>query len=153
MFRQYSLLIIGVICLLIGLYNTRKAFLAFKWLETQGVILKSEIETRRVGPNHSRRYHALIIYEYSVQGQTYQSNRLSFSDTFRKNPAESQSKIRLYPIGKRVTVFYNPKNPSEVILERSGNWFLRAEFFFGLIIILASLLKRIKKQPGFANKS
>jgi hypothetical protein len=56
-----------------------------------------------------------ISYQYTVNGIPYSSSRVnSIKSPFSMYPPSYASR---YPAGKDVTVFYNPKDPSEAVLE------------------------------------
>lgn len=62
-----------------------------------------------------------IVYGYVVNGTSYLSSRVQFmnvvsgSSTFRDSLAKNISEE--YPVGKTVTVYYDPDNPEDAVLE------------------------------------
>ena len=61
-----------------------------------------------------------MVYQYEVNGQSYQGQRIKASDKFMsiRISGEAQATVARYPAGSRVTVYYDPNNPSESALER-----------------------------------
>jgi len=62
-----------------------------------------------------------VVYSFELDDKTYQGNRISFSEPnyFLKHAREHAVKeLVLYPIGKRLTVFYNPNNPNESVIHK-----------------------------------
>jgi hypothetical protein len=56
-----------------------------------------------------------------VNGHRYRSDRLRASDGFYSVgmlPGSAQAVVNRYPAGAPVTVYYNPDNPQESLLER-----------------------------------
>jgi hypothetical protein len=52
-----------------------------------------------------------IVYDYSLNGISYQSGKISFGDTLgSRNIAQALTK--LFPVGRTVDVVYNPTNPA-----------------------------------------
>ena len=86
------------------------------WRPTEGVIVESyvvEIPSGQYGVNN---YAAIIRYDYSVGGAACRCNKVSYKHT----PLDRKGSQRLadrYPVGRRVTVYYNPANPAQAALE------------------------------------
>lgn len=61
-------------------------------------------------------YRFRVQYEYTVDGNSYVSDRITFDDVedSRKNAESLASK---YPYGKSISLSYNPNNPDESVLE------------------------------------
>jgi hypothetical protein len=62
----------------------------------------------------------VVVYQYTVNRQLYQSQNIRAGDKFLKLNAswKAQETVDKYPIGKDVTVYYDPNNPAECALER-----------------------------------
>jgi hypothetical protein len=92
---------------------------AQNWSSTTGTILMSSVQSSRSGSG-GYSTHPVIVYQYQVHGQTYQSQNLRVGDKFlRVNTSWSaQETVDKYPIGKQVTVYYDPNNPKDCALER-----------------------------------
>jgi hypothetical protein len=63
---------------------------------------------------------AMVKYAYSVAGKSYEGNRV------KVEIGTSLSDAERYPKGKQVTVFYNPENAEESVLEQggAGSWLI-----------------------------
>jgi hypothetical protein len=63
---------------------------------------------------------AYVLYEYEVQGQTYQSTQIKAGDRFIRSGSsrDAYQTVDQYPPGTLVTVYYDPANPAESALER-----------------------------------
>jgi hypothetical protein len=59
----------------------------------------------------------VVQYSYEVKGERYEGNRITPGLQWGGTGAEKV--IDRYPVGARVTVYYDPKNPSEALLERN----------------------------------
>ena len=86
------------------------------WHMTTGKILKSRVE---VTGGESATVSPRIAYEYDVYGRTYQSEQIRAGGIYITGPHRSAYDIvDSYPVGKDVTVYYDPNNPEEAALER-----------------------------------
>ncbi len=62
-----------------------------------------------------------VKYEYEVNGQLYVGDRVNIGPMQKSvNPRKSQEILARYPVGGNVTVYYNPANPQEAVLEREA---------------------------------
>ncbi len=111
---------------IIGLIFTRKAKEAREavqasqsWMPTTGKVLKSRVEVSGGDYTHVK---PRVIYEYDVNGQTYQNDIIKASDRIlviqTRGSREAYDTVDRYPEGAVVTVYYNPQNPSQAVLER-----------------------------------
>ena len=92
-----------------------------------GRILKSERNGSSKRSSHN------VEYQYVVNGYTFVSDTVSY-----KAPGSSYSRrtVRKYPVGKQVTVYYDPRNPRYSVLE-PGNLETRVFFQAGFGVFLA----------------
>lgn len=103
-----------------------------QWPTIEGRIVKSE--------TNGRGDHLLpeIEFSYAVDNKPY-TQRFDFPPDVDPMPELSASYVEKYPLGKKVTVYYNPENPSDATLETSlrGDWMI---LVLGMIVTVASLL-------------
>jgi hypothetical protein len=89
------------------------------WLMTNGKVIKSRVEVS--GGNYTS-VTPRVIYEYEVGGQTYRGERIRAGDKFlhiqTSGSRTAYDTVDRYAEGTTVTVFYNPQNPAEAVLER-----------------------------------
>jgi hypothetical protein len=103
----------------------RRVSASRRWSSIPGRIITSELATRWTsGGSRSSGYRAYfpkVVYEYQVGGQVYQGNRIMFGQfPANSRPDEAQRKLAQYPLNSTGSVFYNPANPSESVLEQSA---------------------------------
>jgi hypothetical protein len=93
---------------------------AQNWPSTTGTILMSSVQSRRSSSSGGYSNYPVIVYQYTVNGQTYQSQTLKAGEQFfNVNVSwQAQETVNKYAIGKQVTVYYDPNNPAESALER-----------------------------------
>ena len=84
------------------------------WTPVDGVVTNSSVSSHR--SEGSMVYCLNVEYEYTIDGTTYQGDKVSYSsdascDSLSKNSDED------YPEGKEITVYVNPSDHSEAVLE------------------------------------
>jgi len=89
------------------------------WASATGTIMMSSVQTSHSATGGSSVY-PVIVYQYEVNGKTYQSQTLRVGDKYLKVNivGQAQKTVDKYPIGAKVTVYYDPNNPAECALER-----------------------------------
>jgi hypothetical protein len=85
------------------------------WQPASGRILSSTVVRRR--RNKSSANYPVIVYEYSVGGMNYQGQKITPGLTWSGSVASKA--VARYPAGADVTVYYDPKNPADAVLERN----------------------------------
>ena len=103
-----------VVALFFRLFYLIRAIQSSNWASIEGKIIESSIRRVKL---RSPKYLPKIIYEYSVEGISYTSNRLSFSEYMRFHRS-CQRVIDRYPTGKSITVYYDPKNPKNSVIQK-----------------------------------
>jgi hypothetical protein len=105
------------------LYKRNQQSMAYRqttqtWLSTTGTVLMSSVQTSYSGRSHST--YPVVVYVYTVNGQSHQSQRIRAGDQFLtvRVAGQAQATVARYPIGASVTVYYNPANPAESVLEK-----------------------------------
>jgi hypothetical protein len=95
---------------------------AARWPSTPGRVVVSTSEVRAVrtgGPESDDtepRNFAKVVYEYTVGGHKLRHDRVSIGEDLGN--FEVAETIARYPVGKTVTVYYNPRKRNEAVLER-----------------------------------
>ena len=92
---------------------------AASWLQTDGRIVRSDVEARRHrignGPETVTNVPALE-YEFSALGQNWRGRRIAIGED--TGGANTEATLARYPVGRDVTVFYDPADPANCVLER-----------------------------------
>lgn len=128
----WPLLMLGVVAFA-AVYKYMEENNARSWRSVPGVVIRSEVETRNVktmggiqrvdGEGTEPRNFANVVYEYELFGKTLRNNRVSIGEDMGN--FEVEETLARYPVGASVTVYYNPRNPRESVLERNaprGMW-------------------------------
>jgi hypothetical protein len=91
---------------------------AQSWPGTMGIVLSSNVQFRRSG--NSTSVYPMVVYQYQVNGQTYQNQIIKAGEQFFnvRIMGQAQETVNPYPVGAQVMVYYNPANPKESALEK-----------------------------------
>jgi hypothetical protein len=109
------LVIVPLIILTVKLWQAHRAA---KWQQVTGRITKSEIGTQYhqfAGAESTVRNMPDVEYEFSVAGVSYRGARIAITDT---SGEDIEPALDRYPVGKAVTVYYDPADPNNCVLER-----------------------------------
>lgn len=134
---------LGIVFLAVGGYEFRGGVKTKDWPATPGRIIESEIETRS-NSSHARGrtarrdtdYSVSIRYSYEVAGQKFEGQRLQYGNKSHDKHSMAKQEQSLYPAGKEVQVFYDPRNPkSSVLLKGIGTtWLAMGLGFMALVL-------------------
>ena len=95
--------------------------------------------------SYSRGQILRVDYEFQVDGVTHASSRFRFSP--KNGPSTGEAPWEDYAPGKAVTVFYNPHDPNQCVLEPGvymGDWFVIAVFTAVLALFLGILWSALR---------
>jgi hypothetical protein len=95
------------------------------WPGITGRVTCSEVgestSTDSDGDSHTS-YHPRVEYSYQVAGQEFSGKRITFGVVKgSSNPRGAQAVLAKYPLGAAATVFYNPGNPADAVLEKQAS--------------------------------
>jgi hypothetical protein len=148
-----AFVLLGGVFALKGVSLTRQGRVSARWPVASGRILEVRGEVKLVENNNDRRHRddaffgATVKYAYQVNGRDYFSTRLyAGRPVFGGSPKIAQDIIAKYPPGASISVFYNPANPAEAMLEplnfANAKLALIVAIGFGGFGLLALLLLR-----------
>ena len=88
------------------------------WPGTTGIVLVSTVQSKRIGRSHKT--YPVVVYQYTVNGQGFQGQTIKAGEQFLTVSVmgQPQATVARYPVGASITVYYNPANPAESVLER-----------------------------------
>ena len=133
---------VGLLVVLIGVgfaiwggMQVVEARSATSWTETQGEIVSSEvIHTTSTSQTSKTKwyYQAEIKYRYEVDGLEYVADRLDFGTYKHKYKSEVYpvGTTNRYPVGKNVTVYYDPVDPEQAVIDRE----VKLNTYTGLLV-------------------
>lgn len=114
----FAAIMVGVLVLAV-VVKMREVRGAQSWRTTTGRVTRSEVraQTRRDMDDRERtRSVPFVSYEYTAGGRRFSGNRISLAEIIPESDIEST--LDRYPVGREVTVYYNPANPKQAVLER-----------------------------------
>jgi hypothetical protein len=112
-----------------AVYKYMEVSQAARWPKTEGRIVVSTSEVREMSAGEAGsddtepRNFAKIVYAYKVGNRSYRCDRVSIGENMGN--FEVAETIARYPVGRSVTVYYNPRKPDQAVLERDvppGIW-------------------------------
>jgi hypothetical protein len=143
---------LGAVFALKSVSLLRRGRVCAQWPVASGKILEAHTEVKLVENRDDRRhgddafFGANVKYAYQVGGRDYRSTRLYVGRPVLGGPKMAQDILARYPPGALVSVFYNPANPAEAMLEplnsANAKLALLVAIGFGGFGLLALLLMR-----------
>ena len=94
-----------------------------EWPTTEGVITASHItsshktSTEKGWHVNRYQYEVRVQYAYEVDGVSYSGNRLRIRPNKYSSEKNAQRELAEYPLGQRVRVYYNPREPERSLLK------------------------------------
>lgn len=147
-------IIIAIIFFYIALRGRRASSITKGWPTTSGRVLHSQVEYRLSSGRGGGSYYPVVLYEYQLIGQRYQSSTLSPGMEYGLGfQGRVQARVDKYPAGSTVMVYYNPDNPAQAVLEHSatGNRIMGWAAVL-ILVILACTLATMFGAFGFAGQ-
>ena len=88
------------------------------WPSVSGLIVRSTLDVRSPALRPERTVHNVrIVYEYVVGTQSYQNDLVRF-DQAEISLAEKEALVSAHPVGRTVSVYYDPAKPGRSVLLR-----------------------------------
>ncbi len=106
-------------------------FKASRWIPTSCKIISSSVETG----SGDEPYRAIVRYNYNINGQSFLSDRLYYSENSTSDYNDAQAVVLRYSAGAPASCLVNPDNHSEAILE-AGSYLAYFGIFFPVIFVL-----------------
>lgn len=100
-----------------------------KWPHTKGVIISNEIEVKPGDKKNSTPHYLVHLkYDYQLKDTRYTGTTITFKgmDGSKEGAQELSNQ---YPVGRTVSVYYNPSNNKDTTLEVGLD-----KFLYGFII-------------------
>jgi hypothetical protein len=99
-------------------WNVYHSVRSMNYPTAPGVVLASEVESHMGGKNNdTRMYSAQVNYQYRVGDQVYTSDRCRYGEMSSSGSGSARATVAKYPAGAEVEVRYNPRDPSDAVLE------------------------------------
>ena len=138
-------LIAGLGILGYGGYCIYKGYESLTWPQTPGIITDSFVERQSRRSSGTRtstyKYFARIRYSYTINGSKgYTSSQIGYgkNEYTSRNKSKTEKYLRQFPVGKSVTVFYDPENPKQAVLTQGITGGALLMLAMGLFFLLAA---------------
>ena len=124
---------------------------ALNWPQTKGRMISSLLTIEYLPKfidhsfNPTRWFGTHVEYEYSFNGMSYLSNRLSFQNGNTRSPKEALKVMNKYRRLNEVTVYYNPHNPLQSVLEPEDIGDIIIPVMVGGLLVFCGLLGFYKR--------
>jgi hypothetical protein len=139
------------------LVSTARQHRASSFATTEGVVTASEIQARPRGgtPREEQRleFEPRISFSYRVGGRDYVSSAFRYDRRVTRHRGRAAQVVARYPVGSRVTVHYDPRDPADAILEpgttAAHRWLvgLSAPMLVGVVGAWGAALRRSPGRP------
>ncbi len=150
------LIIIGLLLALVGSFFTWIMWRSYSraqdmrsWPAVEAIILRSELEERKIGPAVPSDFRVGLLYAYQYEGEGYESENYTWRDNpWSKKLEKAQVVIDQFPEGEIVNAYVNPENPHKAVLKFDTKapgysiWFPIIFVLGGLGIIYGALFSR-----------
>ena len=153
MFAPILIIAISLILLVVLLKDAGKGVESKRWPTTRGLVVYNKVHTRStttgsdIHEGNRNPVSTLILeYSYTVKGRKYKCSNIKFLRGESNNFFIERIIGRKYPVGKKVNVYYNVRNPSEACLEPG----LTFGAILGFLIVFSFLLSGVVFAVKFA---
>ena len=149
------LLLFGAIFAVIGLVMLKPLILtplqksraAQSWQMVEAVVISSKVKSHT--SDDSTTYSPYIAYRYVMNGEQYLGDQYSFIGGSSSGYESKADIVRQYPAGHTFTVYVNPDNPAESVINRTMSnakllVLIPLIFFIVGVVIMVSALRAKK---------
>ena len=112
---------IGIFMLVKYFQDKKKSEESQAWSATSGQITESYVRESHSQDSDgitTTSYYAEVRYLYQVMGVEYSGDKVSFGGKVGGSRGKANETTVQYPVGKNVTVYYDPNNHEDAVLER-----------------------------------
>jgi hypothetical protein len=107
----------GALVVILGLRELELAQLSSSWVAVPGVVQSSKITWSHTSHGGSTA-SAKVVYTYFIAGHDHTSDRVLFGDYGSSDTSHADSIVSQYSPGQAVTVYFDPLDYSQAVLQR-----------------------------------
>jgi len=151
-------IVIGLVVVGVGGWTLIKSLRSERWPVTDGIIQSADMQSSS-GHHGSSTYSAKITYSYQVAGVSYTGGKVAIGQ-MSASSAYAHGILNRYPVGKKVSVYYSPGDPSDAVLEtgiHGGMWICfgvgTAFTLFGILFLQISRAAARAQEPDAPQSS
>ena len=123
-----------------GLARLREGLGSRGWAATSGKITQSEVQARNaVEGGHTEDLVAAVTYDYEVAGRKHTGHKIALVEPTSMARWLVRRRLRRYPLGAVVRVYYRPDAPQHAILEPGAPltaWLLAGAWVFAAAAVI-----------------
>lgn len=132
--------VVGVLFVLIGLGLIGKAVKDWRryrksenWIPIAALITTSYVDESVGSGEDPATYTPIIRYAYEFMGKNYEGSRVSFGSEEKsyEKRKKAEKVVARHPAGSQPTIYYNPDDPAQSVLERKFDPY---QAIWGLIV-------------------
>jgi len=124
----------GLVLTVMGARQVLNYFDSNDWESTSGEIIRSQLGITTDSDGDT--YRPEVAYEYVVNDIRYINDRLRFDGgIYSSNRDNAARKVAQYEMGMTVSVFYDPTDPQEAVLERNLTTGIQTYLGVGIILL------------------
>ncbi len=127
----------GVTSLGIGIFNLQSARGSESWPTAEGTVSESEVFEYYAD---TAMYQALVSYSYVVDNTRYTGMTVGYDVGGSSDPASQREIAARYPVGSKVTVYYDPANPQIAVLEPGAKGDIWKPVIRGTVLLFIGLI-------------
>lgn len=130
----------GAVCLW-GLWEVFHSHRSGSWPSVDGTVVSSKVVagTSGTGKSRSTTYEAEVKYRYQVDGAAYESDVLRIGQKSMGLKSGAQDDVRRHRPGPE-TVYYDPADPSNSVLEPGLHWSLSVKPVVGCLFVVVGVV-------------
>jgi hypothetical protein len=134
--------VIGFIIFASSIFPIINSLRARDWTMAMGKIIHSEVYASKDTGDSTETYRPNIIFEYSVFGEKFTSDRLYYGVKIMSSGSLANSKkiVAKYPVNKEVAVYYNPEKPKQSVIEPWIHFGMGIIFGISICLVLLGVL-------------
>ncbi len=146
----------GFYYLIVGIQEIKLASESSRWPSVKGKIIFSNYSdhyARSAGSGNARGASSFSLdYEYEIDQKTFCGERVMFGYKNNFFTSDSYRRSKTYPKGSLVTVYYDPDNPEEAVLEPGINFPFSWNYILLAMILMLPLYFIIKHESIYKNE-
>jgi hypothetical protein len=139
------MMFVGIGAVLYAAYTKLKVKQTLAWPSVIGTITSSTLfkksENDSISGSANTFYGAKIVYKYTVGKRVLRGLKISAGGELNTSmPGRAEARLRKYPEGREVDVYYNPDSPARSCLERTDEISLFCAGVGALFIVVGLIL-------------
>lgn len=120
-----TIMLAGIGLVVWRIWKSRRIKAISSWPETAGSIVDHDISKVDISDadDHGAdyRFDPVVKYTYNVEGKVFHGSKIGINTPrFTMGSKAEQYLLEKYPIGKEISVFYNPSKPADAVIDRGA---------------------------------